>query len=220
MKKRTRCNCAREKFQRRGKILDAQVSAPKGNVHILHNAGSGKKRIGKSKIKKLLSIQPLLILFAAFGSYYFHDQTIVAFGWYLLFFVLMAILYNLLRIYFFNGDFGKYWSDVVPGCCFFYPFVLFNILFFAISENCKEETYTCPVTGTTTIFRHGQKHLVVDFHGTTYSIPYYYEKRKFKGTPKDYDAKLGMKKVFPGYYIIESIQLIKRDENNAEDRKN
>ncbi len=219
MRKRIKSNYAKEKLIRKRKAVDAQKMIFKGNVHILHNAGTGnKKKYPKRWIKKLHSVQSVLILLAAFGSYYYIDQTIVSFGCCLLFIVLMAVLYNLLRVYFFNGDFGEYWSDVVPGCCILYPFVLLHMLFFAVGNNCKEETYICPVTGTTRPYRFGEEKLAVDFHGKTTSIPYYYKKRKFKGDPKDYNARLGLKKVFPGYYIIETIQLIKRDENNAGDK--
>ena len=219
MRKRTKSNYAKEKLLRKRKTIDVQKLASKGDVYILHNAGiDNKKKYPKRWIKKLCRIQPLLILLAVLGSLYYIDQTIVSFGCCLLFIVLMAVLYNLLRVYFFNGDFGEYWSDVVPGCCILYPLVLLNMLFFTVGNNCKEEAYTCPVIGIIAPHKYAHERLAVDFHGKTTSIPYYYEKRKFKGNPKDYNVRLGLKKVFPGYYIIETIQLIKRDENNAGDK--
>ena len=219
MRKRTKSNYAKEKLLRKRKTIDVQKLASKGDVYILQNAGiDNTKKYPKRGIKKLCRIQPRLILLAVLGSLYYIDQTIVSFGCCLLFIVLMAVLYNLLRVYFFNGDFGEYWSDVVPGCCILYPLVLLNMLFFTVGNNCKEEAYTCPVIGIIAPHKYAHERLAVDFHGKTTSIPYYYEKRKFKGNPKDYNVRLGLKKVFPGYYIIETIQLIKRDENNAGDK--
>lgn len=148
--------------------------------------------------------------------YHFYFTTIMSQLYVLVFITLIVLI-----LYGFKYLFSKRIMDEYGDMLLIWSIIL-NFIFlhgtgYLIGLGCNTETYTVPVDGTVRLGRFGSKYMTVKFNGNSCMIPYSYNPAKFKGDPKDYDATLKLKKVLPGYYLIESIRLQKRDGDDAED---
>lgn len=129
-------------------------------------------------------------------------------------FLFCAVLYIGIRLYFIVTDKE---DNYVSFKASLYTMLLYYLIIFIVGYAHQTEIYNVPVIGET--YMHRTKVLQIKFHGSYNAIPYVFEKKSHKGKPEDYNVELFLKKAFDDYYIIESIQLIKRDEDNAGDWK-
>ena len=217
MRLKTRINYKKEKLLRKKALLEAKDAAPKGNVYILRNADTGKKKKNYTRWwDKIHSYRWIIIILGGVYMYHFYFTTIMSQLYVLVFITLIVlILYGFKylvskRIMDEYGDMLLIWSIILN-------FIFLHGTGYLIGLGCNTETYTVPVDGTVRLGRFGSKYMTVKFNGNSCMIPYSYNPAKFKGDPKDYDATLKLKKVLPGYYLIESIRLQKRDGDDAED---
>ena len=206
MRLKTRINYKKEKLLRKKALLEAKDAAPKGNVYILRNADTGKKKKNYTRWwDKIHSYRWIIIILGGVYMYHFYFTTIMSQLYVLVFITLIVLI-----LYGFKYLFSKRIMDE-------YGDMLLHGTGYLIGLGCNTETYTVPVDGTVRLGRFGSKYMTVKFNGNSCMIPYSYNPAKFKGDPKDYDATLKLKKVLPGYYLIESIRLQKRDGDDAED---
>ncbi len=217
MRLKTRINYKKEKLLRKKALLEAKDAAPKGNVYILRNADTGKKKKNYTRWwDKIHSYRWIIIILGGVYMYYFYFTTIMSQLYVLVFITLIVLI-----LYGFKYLFSKRIMDEYGDMLLIWSIIL-NFIFlhgtgYLIGLGCNTETYTVPVDGTVRLGRFGSKYMTVKFNGNSCMIPYSYNPAKFKGDPKDYDATLKLKKVLPGYYLIESIRLQKRDGDDAED---
>lgn len=217
MRLKTRINYKKEKLLRKKALLEAKDAAPKGNVYILRNADTGKKKKNYTRWwDKIHSYRWIIIILGGVYMYHFYFTTIMSQLYVLVFITLIVLI-----LYGFKYLFSKRIMDEYGDMLLIWSIIL-NFIFlhgtgYLIGLGCNTETYTVPVDGTVRLGRFGSKYMTVKFNGNSCMIPYSYNPAKFKGDPKDYDATLKLKKVLPGYYLIESIQLQKRDGDDAED---
>lgn len=217
MRLKTRINYKKEKLLRKKAILEAKDAAPKGNVYILRNADTGKKKKSYTRWwDKIHSYRWIIIILGGVYMYHFYFTTIMSQLYVLVFITLIVLI-----LYGFKYLFSKRIMDEYGDMLLIWSIIL-NFIFlhgtgYLIGLGCNTETYTVPVDGTVRLGRFGSKYMTVKFNGNSCMIPYSYNPAKFKGDPKDYDATLKLKKVLPGYYLIESIRLQKRDGDDAED---
>lgn len=217
MRLKTRINYKKEKLLRKKAILEAKDAAPKGNVYILRNADTGKKKKSYTRWwDKIHSYRWIIIILGGVYMYHFYFTTIMSQLYVLVFITLIVLI-----LYGFKYLFSKRIMDEYGDMLLIWSIIL-NFIFlhgtgYLIGLGCNTETYTVPVDGTVRLGRFDSKYMTVKFNGNSCMIPYSYNPAKFKGDPKDYDATLKLKKVLPGYYLIESIRLQKRDGDDAED---
>ena len=217
MRLKTRINYKKEKLLRKKALLEAKDAAPKGNVYILRNADTGKKKKNYTRWwDKIHSYRWIVIILGGVNMYHFYFTTIMSQLYVLVFITLIVLI-----LYGFKYLFSKRIMDEYGDMLLIWSIIL-NFIFlhgtgYLIGLGCNTETYTVPVDGTVRLGRFGSKYMTVKFNGNSCMIPYSYNPAKFKGDPKDYDATLKLKKVLPGYYLIESIRLQKRDGDDAED---
>lgn len=217
MRLKTRINYKKEKLLRKKALLEAKDAAPKGNVYILRNADTGKKKKNYTRWwDKIHSYRWIIIILGGVYMYHFYFTTIMSQLYVLVFITLIVLI-----LYGFKYLFSKRIMDEYGDMLLIWSIIL-NFIFlhgtgYLIGLVCNTETYTVPVDGTVRLGRFGSKYMTVKFNGNSCMIPYSYNPAKFKGDPKDYDATLKLKKVLPGYYLIESIRLQKRDGDDAED---
>ncbi len=217
MRLKTRINYKKEKLLRKKALLEAKDAAPKGNVYILRNADTGKKKKNYTRWwDKIHSYRWIIIILGGVYMYHFYFTTIMSQLYVLVFITLIVLI-----LYGFKYLFSKRIMDEYGDMLLIWSIIL-NFIFlhgteYLIGLGCNTETYTVPVDGTVRLGRFGSKYMTVKFNGNSCMIPYSYNPAKFKGAPKDYDATLKLKKVLPGYYLIESIRLQKRDGDDAED---
>ena len=217
MRLKTRINYKKEKLLRKKVLLEAKDAAPKGNVYILRNADTGKKKKNYTRWwDKIHSYRWIIIILGGVYMYHFYFTTIMSQLYVLVFITLIVLI-----LYGFKYLFSKRIMDEYGDMLLIWSIIL-NFIFlhgtgYLIGLGCNTETYTVPVDGTVRLGRFGSKYMTVKFNGNSCMIPYSYNPAKFKGDPKDYDATLKLKKVLPGYYLIESIRLQKRDGDDAED---
>lgn len=217
MRLKTRINYKKEKLLRKKAILEAKDAAPKGNVYILRNADTGKKKKSYTRWwDKIYSYRWIICILGGVYMYHFYRTTISSQLYVLVFITLIVLI-----LYGFKYLFSKRIKDEYGDMLLIWSIIL-NFIFlhgtgYLIGLGCNTETYTVPVDGTVRLGRFGSKYMTVKFNGNSCMIPYSYNPAKFKGDPKDYDATLKLKKVLPGYYLIESIRLQKRDGDDAED---
>ncbi len=217
MRLKTRINYKKEKLLRKKALLEAKDAAPKGNVYILRNADTGKKKKNYTRWwDKIHSYRWIIIILGGVYMYHFYFTTIMSQLYVLVFITLIVLI-----LYGFKYLFSKRIMDEYGDMLLIWSIIL-NFIFlhgtgYLIGLGCNTETYTVPVDGTVRLGRFGSKYMTVKFNGNSCMIPYSYNPAKFKGDPKDYDATLKLKKVLPGYYLIESIRLQKRDGDDAED---
>ena len=217
MRLKTRINYKKEKLLRKKALLEAKDVAPKGNVYILRNADTGKKKKNYTRWwDKIHSYRWIIIILGGVYMYHFYFTTIMSQLYVLVFITLIVLI-----LYGFKYLFSKRVMDEYGDMLLIWSIIL-NFIFlhgtgYLIGLGCNTETYTVPVDGTVRLGRFGSKYMTVKFNGNSCMIPYSYNPAKFKGDPKDYDATLKLKKVLPGYYLIESIRLQKRDGDDAED---
>ena len=217
MRLKTRTNYKKEKLLRKKAILEAKDAAPKGNVYILRNADTGKKKKSYTRWwDKIYSYRWIICILGGVYMYHFYRTTISSQLYVLVFITLIVLI-----LYGFKYLFSKRIMDEYGDMLLIWSIIL-NFIFlhgtgYLIGLGCNTETYTVPVDGTVRLGRFGSKYMTVKFNGNSCMIPYSYNPAKFKGDPKDYDATLKLKKVLPGYYLIESIRLQKRDGDDAED---
>lgn len=217
MRLKTRINYKKEKLLRKKALLEAKDAAPKGNVYILRNADTGKKKKNYTRWwDKIHSYRWIIIILGGVYMYHFYFTTIMSQLYVLVFITLIVLI-----LYGFKYLFSKRIMDEYGDMLLIWSIIL-NFIFlhgtgYLIGLGCNTETYTVPVDGTVRLGRFGSKYMTVKFNGNSCMIPYSYNPAKFKGDPKDYDATLKLKKVLPGYYLIESILLQKRDGDDAED---
>ena len=218
MRLKTRINYKKEKLLRKKALLEAKDAAPKGNVYILRNADTGKKKKNYTRWwDKIHSYRWIIIILGGVYMYHFYFTTIMSQLYVLVFITLIVLI-----LYGFKYLFSKRIMDEYGDMLLIWSIIL-NFIFlhgtgYLIGLGCNTETYTVPVDGTVRLGRFGSKYMTVKFNGNSCMIPYSYNPAKFKGDPKDYDATLKLKKVLPGYYLIESIRLQKRDGDDAEDK--
>lgn len=211
MRLKTRINYKKEKLLRKKALLEAKDAAPKGNVYILRNADTGKKKKNYTRWwDKIHSYRWIIIILGGVYMYHFYFTTIMSQLYVLVFITLIVLI-----LYGFKYLFSKRIMDEYGDMLLIWSIIL-NFIFlhgtgYLIGLGCNTETYTVPVDGTVRLGRFGSKYMTVKFNGNSCMIPYSYNPAKFKGDPKDYDATLKLKKVLPGYYLIESIRLQKRD---------
>ncbi len=217
MRLKTRINYKKEKLLRKKALLEAKDAAPKGNVYILRNADTGKKKKNYTRWwDKIHSYRWIIIILGGVYMYHFYFTTIMSQLYVLVFITLIVLI-----LYGFKYLFSKRIMDEYGDMLLIWSIIL-NFIFlhgtgYLIGLGCNTETYTVPVDGTVRLGRFGSKYMTVKFNGNSCMIPYSYNPAKFKGDPKDYDATLKLKKVLPGYYLIESIRLQKQDGDDAED---
>ena len=217
MRLKTRINYKKEKLLRKKALLEAKDATPKGNVYILRNADTGKKKKNYTRWwDKIHSYRWIIIILGGVYMYHFYFTTIMSQLYVLVFITLIVLI-----LYGFKYLFSKRIMDEYGDMLLIWSIIL-NFIFlhgtgYLIGLGCNTETYTVPVDGTVRLGRFGSKYMTVKFNGNSCMIPYSYNPAKFKGDPKDYDATLKLKKVLPGYYLIESIRLQKRDGDDAED---
>ena len=217
MRLKKRINYKKEKLLRKKALLEAKDAAPKGNVYILRNADTGKKKKNYTRWwDKIHSYRWIIIILGGVYMYHFYFTTIMSQLYVLVFITLIVLI-----LYGFKYLFSKRIMDEYGDMLLIWSIIL-NFIFlhgtgYLIGLGCNTETYTVPVDGTVRLGRFGSKYMTVKFNGNSCMIPYSYNPAKFKGDPKDYDATLKLKKVLPGYYLIESIRLQKRDGDDAED---
>ena len=217
MRLKTRINYKKEKLLRKKAILEAKDAAPKGNVYILRNADTGKKKKNYTRWwDKIHSYRWIIIILGGVYMYHFYFTTIMSQLYVLVFITLIVLI-----LYGFKYLFSKRIMDEYGDMLLIWSIIL-NFIFlhgtgYLIGLGCNTETYTVPVDGTVRLGRFGSKYMTVKFNGNSCMIPYSYNPAKFKGDPKDYDATLKLKKVLPDFYLIESVKLKKRDGDDAED---
>ena len=217
MRLKTRINYKKEKLLRKKAILEAKDAAPKGNVYILRNADTGKKKKSYTRWwDKIYSYRWIICILGGVYMYHFYRTTISSQLYVLVFITLIVLI-----LYGFKYLFSKRIMDEYGDMLLIWSIIL-NFIFlhgtgYLIGLGCNTETYTVPVDGTVRLGRFGSKYMTVKFNGNSCMIPYSYNPAKFKGDPKDYDATLKLKKVLPDFYLIESVKLKKRDGDDAED---
>ena len=217
MRLKTRTNYKKEKLLRKKALLEAKDAAPKGNVYILRNADTGKKKKNYTRWwDKIHSYRWIIIILGGVYMYHFYFTTIMSQLYVLVFITLIVLI-----LYGFKYLFSKRIMDEYGDMLLIWSIIL-NFIFlhgtgYLIGLGCNTETYTVPVDGTVRLGRFGSKYMTVKFNGNSCMIPYSYNPAKFKGDPKDYDATLKLKKVLPDFYLIESVKLKKRDGDDAED---
>ena len=217
MRLKTRINYKKEKLLRKKAILEAKDAAPKGNVYILRNADTGKKKKSYTRWwDKIYSYRWIICILGGVYMYHFYRTTISSQLYVLAFITLIVLI-----LYGFKYLFSKRIKDEYGDMLLIWSIIL-NFIFlhgtgYLIGLGCNTETYTVPVDGTVRLGRFGSKYMTVKFNGNSCMIPYSYNPAKFKGDPKDYDATLKLKKVLPDFYLIESVKLKKRDGDDAED---
>ena len=217
MRLKTRINYKKEKLLRKKAILEAKDAAPKGNVYILRNADTGKKKKSYTRWwDKIYSYRWIICILGGVYMYHFYRTTISSQLYVLVFITLIVLI-----LYGFKYLFSKRIKDEYGDMLLIWSIIL-NFIFlhgtgYLIGLGCNTETYTVPVDGTVRLGRFGSKYMTVKFNGNSCMIPYSYNPAKFKGDPKDYDATLKLKKVLPDFYLIESVKLKKRDGDDAED---
>ena len=217
MRLKTRINYKKEKLLRKKAILEAKDAAPKGNVYILRNADTGKKKKSYTRWwDKIHSYRWIIIILGGVYMYHFYFTTIMS-QLYVLVFITLIVLILYGFKYLFSKRIMDEYSDMLLIWSIILNFIFLHGTGYLIGLGCNTETYTVPVDGTVRLGRFGSKYMTVKFNGNSCMIPYSYNPAKFKGDPKDYDATLKLKKVLPGYYLIESIRLQKRDGDDAED---
>ena len=162
----------------------------------------------------------IIILLGLVYLYHFYKTTFFD-GLYILVLITLTILIFYGFKYFFSKRIMDEYGDMVLVWSIILCFIFLHGTGYLIGLGCNTETYTVPVDGTDCFRgRYGgtmSENLTVKFNGKSRVIPYSYDPAKFKGDPKDYDATLKLKKVLPAYYLIESVQLKKRDGDDAED---
>ena len=221
MRLKTRTNYKKEKLLRKKAILEAKDAAPKGNVYILRNADTGKKKKSYTRWwDKIYSYRWIICILGGVYMYHFYFTTIMSQLYVLVFITLIVLI-----LYGFKYLFSKRIMDEYGDMLLIWSIIL-NFIFlhgtgYLIGLGCNTETYTVPVDGIdcfrTRYGGSGPENLTVKFNGSSCVIPYSYDPAKFKGDPKDYDATLKLKKVLPDFYLIESVKLKKRDGDDAED---
>ena len=200
MRLKTRINYKKEKLLRKKALLEAKDAAPKGNVYILRNADTGKKKKNYPRWwDKIHSYRWIIIILGGVYMYHFYFTTIMSQLYVLVFITLIVLI-----LYGFKYLFSKRIMDEYGDMLLIWSIIL-NFIFlhgtgYLIGLGCNTETYTVPVDGTVRLGRFGSKYMTVKFNGNSCMIPYSYNPAKFKGDPKDYDATLKLKKVLPGYY--------------------
>ena len=217
MRLKTRINYKKEKLLRKKALLEAKDAAPKGNVYILRNADTGKKKKNYTRWwDKIHSYRWIIIILGGVYMYHFYFTTIMS-QLYVLVFITLTVLFLYGFKYLFSKRIMDEYGDMLLIWSIILNFIFLHGTGYLIGLGCNTETYTVPVDGTVRLGRFGSKYMTVKFNGNSCMIPYSYNPAKFKGDPKDYDATLKLKKVLPGYYLIESIRLQKRDGDDAED---
>lgn len=217
MRLKTRINYKKEKLLRKKAILEAKDAAPKGNVYILRNADTGKKKKSYTRWwDKIYSYRWIICILGGVYMYHFYRTTISS-QLYVLVFITLTVLFLYGFKYLFSKRIMDEYGDMLLIWSIILNFIFLHGTGYLIGLGCNTETYTVPVDGTVRLGRFGSKYMTVKFNGNSCMIPYSYNPAKFKGDPKDYDATLKLKKVLPGYYLIESIRLQKRDGDDAED---
>ena len=217
MRLKTRINYKKEKLLRKKAILEAKDAAPKGNVYILRNADTGKKKKSYTRWwDKIYSYRWIICILGGVYMYHFYRTTISS-QLYVLVFITLTVLFLYGFKYLFSKRIMDEYGDMLLRWSIILNFIFLHGTGYLIGLGCNTETYTVPVDGTVRLGRFGSKYMTVKFNGNSCMIPYSYNPAKFKGDPKDYDATLKLKKVLPGYYLIESIRLQKRDGDDAED---
>ena len=202
MRLKTRINYKKEKLLRKKALLEAKDATPKGNVYILRNADTGKKKKNYTRWwDKIHSYRWIIIILGGVYMYHFYFTTIMSQLYVLVFITLIVLI-----LYGFKYLFSKRIMDEYGDMLLIWSIIL-NFIFlhgtgYLIGLGCNTETYTVPVDGTVRLGRFGSKYMTVKFNGNSCMIPYSYNPAKFKGDPKDYDATLKLKKVLPGYYLI------------------
>lgn len=217
MRLKTRINYKKEKLLRKKAILEAKDAAPKGNVYILRNADTGKKKKSYTRWwDKIYSYRWIICILGGVYMYHFYRTTISS-QLYVLVFITLIVLILYGFKYLFSKRIMDEYSDMLLIWSIILNFIFLHGTGYLIGLGCNTETYTVPVDGTVRLGRFGSKYMTVKFNGNSCMIPYSYNPAKFKGDPKDYDATLKLKKVLPDFYLIESVKLKKRDGDDAED---
>lgn len=190
MRLKTRINYKKEKLLRKKALLEAKDAAPKGNVYILRNADTGKKKKNYTRWwDKIHSYRWIIIILGGVYMYHFYFTTIMSQLYVLVFITLIVLI-----LYGFKYLFSKRIMDEYGDMLLIWSIIL-NFIFlhgtgYLIGLGCNTETYTVPVDGTVRLGRFGSKYMTVKFNGNSCMIPYSYNPAKFKGDPKDYDATL------------------------------
>lgn len=190
MRLKTRINYKKEKLLRKKALLEAKDVAPKGNVYILRNADTGKKKKNYTRWwDKIHSYRWIIIILGGVYMYHFYFTTIMSQLYVLVFITLIVLI-----LYGFKYLFSKRIMDEYGDMLLIWSIIL-NFIFlhgtgYLIGLGCNTETYTVPVDGTVRLGRFGSKYMTVKFNGNSCMIPYSYNPAKFKGDPKDYDATL------------------------------
>ena len=79
MRLKTRINYKKEKLLRKKALLEAKDAAPKGNVYILRNADTGKKKKNYTRWwDKIHSYRWIIIILGGVYMYHFYFTTIMS----------------------------------------------------------------------------------------------------------------------------------------------
>ena len=157
MRLKTRINYKKEKLLRKKAILEAKDAAPKGNVYILRNADTGKKKKSYTRWwDKIHSYRWIIIILGGVYMYHFYFTTIMSQLYVLVFITLIVLI-----LYGFKYLFSKRIMDEYGDMLLIWSIIL-NFIFlhgtgYLIGLGCNTETYTVPVDGTVRLGRFGSK---------------------------------------------------------------